>query len=162
MRCLFCRYPLEGLASNRCPECGREFDPHDPATFDPTAAPSVLGSHVFWRWALVLTTVPPLGNTAIAALCWFVAAATLGHPPRPGVDDPTYIRSIAWLAPLWQMTGACACTFGPRGHAADRRPVPAGWFRVPAPDLPAHGYRRLTCLGGHDDPQRLGARGVAR
>lgn len=110
MRCLFCRYPLEGLSSNRCPECGREFDPHDPATFDPTAAPSVLGSHVFWRWALVLTTVPPLGNTAIAALCWFVAAATLGHPPRPGVDDPTYIRSIAWLAPLWQMTGACACT----------------------------------------------------
>lgn len=30
--CLGCRYPLAGLAEQRCPECGREFDPRDPST----------------------------------------------------------------------------------------------------------------------------------
>jgi hypothetical protein len=28
-----CRYPLDGLLSNRCPECGREFDPNNPHTY---------------------------------------------------------------------------------------------------------------------------------
>lgn len=30
--CLDCKYPLRGLTGNRCPECGREFDPGDPNT----------------------------------------------------------------------------------------------------------------------------------
>jgi phosphoribosylanthranilate isomerase len=34
-RCLECGYQLAGLQSNRCPECGRTFDPDDPATFRP-------------------------------------------------------------------------------------------------------------------------------
>ncbi len=33
-RCLGCRYLLVGLTANRCPECGRSFNPDDPATFD--------------------------------------------------------------------------------------------------------------------------------
>jgi hypothetical protein len=28
-----CRYPLDGLMANRCPECGREFDPDNPQTY---------------------------------------------------------------------------------------------------------------------------------
>jgi hypothetical protein len=32
-RCCQCNYQLRGLTSRRCPECGREFDPHDPETF---------------------------------------------------------------------------------------------------------------------------------
>jgi hypothetical protein len=28
--CIDCNYPLQGLTSNRCPECGRAFDPADP------------------------------------------------------------------------------------------------------------------------------------
>lgn len=28
--CLGCDYPLNGLTENRCPECGREFNPRDP------------------------------------------------------------------------------------------------------------------------------------
>jgi MFS family permease len=28
-RCLGCGYILDGLPENRCPECGREFDPND-------------------------------------------------------------------------------------------------------------------------------------
>lgn len=32
--CLDCDYSLRGLSQNRCPECGRAFDPHDPRTFN--------------------------------------------------------------------------------------------------------------------------------
>lgn len=31
--CLSCAYILNGLAENRCPECGRAFDPADATTF---------------------------------------------------------------------------------------------------------------------------------
>jgi hypothetical protein len=31
--CLECRYPLDGIVSNRCPECGRVFDLTDSETF---------------------------------------------------------------------------------------------------------------------------------
>ncbi len=33
MFCLQCDYPLDRLPSNRCPECGLEFDLEDPETF---------------------------------------------------------------------------------------------------------------------------------
>ena len=32
-RCLGCGYLLEGLPENRCPECGREFDPGNPGSY---------------------------------------------------------------------------------------------------------------------------------
>lgn len=32
-RCLGCDYVLNGLVENRCPECGRSFNPQDPSTF---------------------------------------------------------------------------------------------------------------------------------
>jgi hypothetical protein len=32
--CIACNYPLRGLSSTRCPECGREFDPADPWTME--------------------------------------------------------------------------------------------------------------------------------
>jgi len=32
-RCLDCHYALDYLTGNRCPECGREFDELDPATW---------------------------------------------------------------------------------------------------------------------------------
>jgi len=33
VRCLSCNYDLRNLPENRCPECGREFDPANPRTF---------------------------------------------------------------------------------------------------------------------------------
>lgn len=33
MFCRVCGYALVGLSENRCPECGRAFDPADPRTF---------------------------------------------------------------------------------------------------------------------------------
>lgn len=35
MRCLACGYSLKHLKEQRCPECGRVFDPNDAATFAP-------------------------------------------------------------------------------------------------------------------------------
>ncbi len=32
-RCAGCAYPLSSLPENRCPECGKPFDPSDPTTF---------------------------------------------------------------------------------------------------------------------------------
>jgi hypothetical protein len=32
--CLDCNYPLQHLASHRCPECGRPFDPDEPTTMN--------------------------------------------------------------------------------------------------------------------------------
>ena len=34
MRCRACQYNLNGTTERRCPECGRAFDPDNPATFD--------------------------------------------------------------------------------------------------------------------------------
>lgn len=34
MYCKDCRYDLRGLEADRCPECGREFDPADARTYD--------------------------------------------------------------------------------------------------------------------------------
>ena len=34
MRCLGCQYDLKKLAENRCPECGRAFDPNDASSFE--------------------------------------------------------------------------------------------------------------------------------
>ena len=31
--CLHCSYPLDGIGSTQCPECGQAFDPADPSTF---------------------------------------------------------------------------------------------------------------------------------
>ena len=40
-RCVVCRYPLFGLASHRCPECGTPF-PNRPISSNPTKTPRVL------------------------------------------------------------------------------------------------------------------------
>lgn len=54
MHCRSCGYILIGLSEPRCPECGRAFDPHDPATFRrdlPTGRD--LGLLLAWTWLAV-------------------------------------------------------------------------------------------------------------
>jgi hypothetical protein len=41
-RCLMCDYSLRGLPENRCPECGRAFDPDDPRTMNMGREPGKL------------------------------------------------------------------------------------------------------------------------
>src|SRR5687767_6979345 len=44
--CLRCFYDLRGLPENRCPECGRFFDPDDPRTYSATVSPERLRNAV--------------------------------------------------------------------------------------------------------------------
>ena len=47
MRCLTCNYDLRKLSEHRCPECGREFEPSDPASFMDGEACS-FDTFIFW------------------------------------------------------------------------------------------------------------------
>lgn len=63
--CLGCDYPLAGLDSKRCPECGREFDPHDLVSYNSDRPLTRLD-----RIALSPTGWPTI--TAIVAPCLWV------------------------------------------------------------------------------------------
>lgn len=58
--CTACHYRLDHLPENRCPECGRAFDPEDPTTF--------LGRNVISIWA---RRGRPPGNWTLAATALF-------------------------------------------------------------------------------------------
>lgn len=73
-RCLNCDYPLRGLATTICPECGRPFDPNDPSTFThPSRRTSLLNKKTTLLLAisdclvigLTFVTVPHHPETAI-------------------------------------------------------------------------------------------------
>jgi hypothetical protein len=61
MRCLSCHYSLKNLTENRCPECGREFDPRYPNTFESGAHLSV-ARFVFRLAVLALSVFLVLGT----------------------------------------------------------------------------------------------------
>src|SRR5258708_9755694 len=70
--CIGCGYRLIHLTVNRCPECGRAFDPDDPRTMS-------LGRPL-WRWQRWL--LRPLGWRSIAlALIGTAALVYLSHLP---------------------------------------------------------------------------------
>jgi hypothetical protein len=69
-RCLGCAYILEHLEAPRCPECGRIFDPLNPATY--TRVPGF----VFWRYWLPAVLLAISGGFVIAYL--FLASNALG------------------------------------------------------------------------------------
>jgi hypothetical protein len=57
--CIDCNYPLHGLATPRCPECGREFHPNLPATMNMGRA------------------VRPVGRRLLRPTVWFTLLAAL-------------------------------------------------------------------------------------
>ena len=77
--CLSCRHSLRGIHSERCPECGRPFDPDDPATFATSLRrpQNALGC---WFLAILLYPLVPL---ALLYMTWLVAAISIGYWPRP-------------------------------------------------------------------------------
>lgn len=47
-QCLDCGYDLRGLPEPRCPECGRGFNPDDPATYRSTLQREPLSNTRLW------------------------------------------------------------------------------------------------------------------
>jgi hypothetical protein len=92
IHCLGCGYDLRGLTENRCPECGRPFDPDDPGTYDcgqrfrrnPLVGACIGASGPFLIAIAILLRAAPLALPAVTELlvcwlvvCWLIAAASL-------------------------------------------------------------------------------------
>lgn len=75
-RCIDCKYALRGLHENRCPECGRGFDPADRSTF--LCGPT-MGS---WR---SLARPPSVVECAVASILGLIFVC--------GSSSPAYLES---------------------------------------------------------------------
>ena len=107
MFCSACRHNLRGAAGALCPECGRAFNPEDPASF--LEARSRLSSSPPNRigrigWLVLVCSAAPWISIAALVLLWGFAWLLLGHPPTPSIDDPKGIGGpgFAWA---YQATG---------------------------------------------------------
>ena len=89
-RCAGCDYSLEGLPKSRCPECGREFDTANPATFE------LMPPFRFWQYwspglllgagilSMVGTTLWLMGSPTVGMIIGLAVAAgaALGYGLR--------------------------------------------------------------------------------
>lgn len=86
-KCLGCAYILDHLPENRCPECGRAFDPEDPLTFtsdDPSLALARSGMSLL-TWACIGSLL------LLSPLIWAIGAYTLGV----NLNSGTFADSLA-------------------------------------------------------------------
>src|SRR6185295_8993543 len=84
--CWECGYPLRGLPTPRCPECGRAFDPADPATMN-------LGQHV-GPWARRMMRPPGWPLYALVGLAVLLSLWAAAAPMPSGL-----IASMLWWLP---------------------------------------------------------------
>ena len=102
--CRTCGYCLYGLTVNRCPECGKEFDPADPRTF--RTRPRRL-----WPWRVAK---------------WGIAVVLL--------LALLYGGFLTWLYIGWrEEAGARALPTGPHDMVQTRSILPASRSGVPTP-----------------------------
>ncbi len=86
-RCLDCRYILDGMQSQVCPECGRPFDPEDPATFTRRQNQEARSAPTRRAVAIVVLYSSCLG------LCWLLSTGLVsGYPLEHR------IRFVLWMA----------------------------------------------------------------
>jgi len=105
--CKRCHYWLHGNATGRCPECGREFDPHRPRTYLRSLGPSG----------------PFMALTLFAGVTLFLVGIVLGaigsEASGPSSLHATYWIAIAavcaaawlflWMALRWQAKAFFGC-----------------------------------------------------
>jgi hypothetical protein len=121
-RCLACGYVLCGLPEARCPECGRPFDPDNPATYGP-AGPKRRHPAT----ATAMYVLPLLLATIYRA--WFVYSSGQCHGIRAGlaVIDGAMASACGPLILLF-LQGLLT---GHRGHALLLvLSVWCGWFTI--------------------------------
>lgn len=85
-RCLGCGYILDHLPEPRCPECGRGFDPDDPATYGPRPKD---GWVLFWRVQLTVYLM------VIVVVVVFYASLLFARPSRGEFVEPLQQLAIA-------------------------------------------------------------------
>ncbi len=102
MYCRQCSYLLVSLPANRCPECGSEFDPSDPETFEDRPPPPMAerasrflhgvasAASTTFLVAFIVATLLSIehddlrgeswdfGSVALVAVCGFVLTWTIG------------------------------------------------------------------------------------
>ncbi len=129
MRCLDCGYILYGLPENRCPECGRAFDPDNPESYDCGrrfgGKPLVLaligasGSAAGFAGILGLPSSWRIPGAVEVSVCcivagWLIAAHSLSvciadlrvaHHPKRGVVVVAALINAAALCPLFLFLG---------------------------------------------------------
>jgi hypothetical protein len=98
-RCLGCRYPLRDLPANRCPECGRAFDPTDSSTtYLPGADARIGRARRRLRAARARAEEVLIGpiHPAVRTVVLVGAAAVLwGRAWLPGA---MYVEAAGWTA----------------------------------------------------------------
>src|SRR5438045_4421546 len=90
--CLTCGYALRGLPTPRCPECGREFDPMDPATMNMGRELSPLAK---WVLGPVRWPVNVLSWGALVFALWFARL------PGGQIRSSTSLIILIALGLLW-------------------------------------------------------------
>ncbi len=91
--CLDCDYPLQHLQTNRCPECGREFDPADPKSMNMGRK---IGTTAWW-W------IGPVSRKMYAAI-GFGLLLTLWYARLPNnIFQPMTTACLIWagIAMVW-------------------------------------------------------------
>jgi hypothetical protein len=116
--CLDCDYSLQGLTTNRCPECGREFDPADPRTRN-TETPIGNVGRFFMKpigWSM-----PALAVLYILMCCW-ETRVPIGPVKFPFASR--YVAAFLWVLWMVRMMGRLA--FRMR-HMETNIVSPGGW-----------------------------------
>lgn len=96
MLCRGCGYSLMELQARTCPECGREFDPADPASY--VTAKNVRIRTKKLAIVAIVGGATPLLLTSWLYLSYLVGRIVLGRwPETTGFDDPQNILVVKWM-----------------------------------------------------------------
>jgi hypothetical protein len=104
MRCLECAYNLHSLTERRCPECGKEFDPDDPSTYELTSP--ALRRRARAKLAFILAATANAIVGALSVVLFFVAITSMEGLQPPALERllSMFVHACAWVYSItWPM-----------------------------------------------------------